>query len=85
MDACLSSEDWDEVDRYASALEDYTRQEPLPWTEFFIARGRALAKIGRGQRDEVTIDELKRVSSEAKSMGKTNALGALKEALAAVS
>ncbi len=48
MDAALNDSDWDSVERYAAALENYTSAEPLPWTTFFITKGRALAKFGRG-------------------------------------
>ena len=34
------------VERYAAALEEYTRSEPLPWADFFVARGRALPLAG---------------------------------------
>ena len=73
---------WEKVDRYASALEDYTRAEPLPWTDLFIARGRALAAFGRGARDEATMRELKRLRDEAARVGLKSALPALQEALA---
>lgn len=33
---------WDDALRYAAALENYTRAEPLPWSELFVARARAL-------------------------------------------
>jgi hypothetical protein len=83
MDACLKSGDWDEVERYAAALEDFTRPEPLPSSDFFIARGRALAAHGRGSRDAATIAELKRLRDEAGGVGLVTALPALDEALAA--
>ena len=44
----LATEDWCAAERYAAALEDYTRAEPLAWSDFVIARGRALAAWGRG-------------------------------------
>jgi hypothetical protein len=72
---------WEKVDRYASALEDYTRAEPLPWTDLFIARGRTLAAFGRGKRDDTTIHELQRVRDEAEGLGLKTALPALEEAL----
>ena len=83
MDACLRSGDWDEVERYATALEDYTRPEPLPQSDFFIARGRALAGFGHGGRDAATIDELRRLRAEAERIGLKTALPALDEALKA--
>jgi hypothetical protein len=43
LEVCPDADDWDGVERYAAALDDYTRPEPLPWSAFFIARGRALA------------------------------------------
>jgi tetratricopeptide (TPR) repeat protein len=82
MDALLSVNDWARVERYAAALEDYTRDEPLAWTEFYIARGRALAAFGRGQRDETTMKELQRLDDEAERLGLKVAIQALEEALA---
>jgi hypothetical protein len=34
--------DWQGAFRYAATLEEYTRPEPLPWSDLFISRGRAL-------------------------------------------
>ena len=50
IDASLNSQDWDGAERYSAALEDYTRPEPLPWANFFVRYGRALAAHGRGHR-----------------------------------
>ncbi|MCG6890120.1 MAG: AAA family ATPase [Gammaproteobacteria bacterium] len=58
MEACLQFGAWDEVDRYARALVDYTSPEPLPRSNYFIARGRALADFGRGKRDVPTLQRL---------------------------
>jgi hypothetical protein len=43
IDACLDAEDWSGAEFHSDALESYTHEEPLPWSGFFIARGRALA------------------------------------------
>jgi class 3 adenylate cyclase/tetratricopeptide (TPR) repeat protein len=81
IDAFLSVNDWARVERYAAALEDYTRDEPLQWTDFFIARGRALATFGRGSRDDATMKELQHLRDEAERVGLKIALPALEEAL----
>ena len=39
IEASLAVGTWDEAERYAAALKDYTRPEPLPWADFVIARG----------------------------------------------
>ena len=83
MEACLESGEWEEVERFAAALEAYTRAEPLPWSDFFIARGRALAAFGLGQRDAATIEELRRLRDEAERIGFKTAMSALDEALKA--
>ena len=62
-------------------------KEPLiifvcSWSDFFIARARALATVGRGKRDEATLDELRRVRDEGERMGLKTSLPALEEALA---
>jgi tetratricopeptide (TPR) repeat protein len=84
MEAALNIGDWNATESYAQALEDYTRAEPLPWSDFFIARGRALAAFGRGGRDAATIDELRRLRGDADRTGWTTSLPALDGALAAV-
>ena len=74
--------EWDEAERYARALEDYTRPEPLPWSDFFVRRGRALAALGRGRRDESTKPELERLQAEARRLDYRIALPAIEQALA---
>ena len=83
IDACPDSEDWDGVGRYAAALEAYTRPEPLPWSDLFIARGRVLAAIGRGKGDDATMAELRRLRDEADRAGLKSAIPALDAALGA--
>ncbi len=82
IEVCLKTAQWARVERYAKALEDYTSAEPLPWSDFFIARGRALAAFGLGRRDEESVQEMRRLRDEAKRVGLKNALPAVEEALA---
>ncbi len=46
----LASSEWDEAERYAAALQHCTPAEPLPWSDSFVARRRALAFYHRGIR-----------------------------------
>jgi class 3 adenylate cyclase/tetratricopeptide (TPR) repeat protein len=82
IEAALSTRAWDSVEHYAAMLEDFTRAEPLPWSDFFIARGRALAAFGRGRRDAALSAELERLRSDADRVGLRIALPALQAALA---
>src|SRR5206468_873486 len=52
MEALLEVGDTEGATRYASALETYTQPEPLPWSDLFIARARALAAMAQGGRDD---------------------------------
>jgi class 3 adenylate cyclase/tetratricopeptide (TPR) repeat protein len=81
MDASISAGLWAEAERYALELEEYTRPEPLPVCDFFIARARALSDWGRGKRDGVLVMELRRLANEAKRMGLNSDLPVLQEAL----
>ena len=83
IEVCLNTGDWDAVERYAAALEDYTRPEPLPWSDFFIARARALATYGQGQRNEALTARLRDLSGEARRLGLVLAARGLEEALRA--
>ncbi len=81
MDASLADGAWDEAERYANALADYTRPEPLPWSDLFIARGRALTAHGRGRRDPETLAALGHLRDEAIRVGFVAALPGLEAAL----
>lgn len=62
MEACLEAGDADRALRYAAALGDYTRREPLPFAEFFIRRAQVLAGSAEPPERE-------RLIAEAESCG----------------
>jgi hypothetical protein len=82
IDACLARGKWSEALRYADALEDYVRPEPLPWASLLVARGRALATVGQRGPNALTLSELRRLREEAQHAGPGSALPALDAALA---
>jgi tetratricopeptide (TPR) repeat protein len=84
IDVALGDNAWGEAERYAAALEEYTRAEPLPWAEFFIARGRALARFGEGGGNPQLLAILSRLREEAERVGLGAALPAIRAALCAV-
>jgi tetratricopeptide (TPR) repeat protein len=83
IDVALELGEWDEVERYANALEHYTAREPLPWTSFIIARGRALARFGRNERGANLRAELQSLRDNAARSRLQTALPRLEASLAA--
>ena len=83
IEVSLETAGWAGLERYASALERFTQAESVPWTSFFIARGRALAAHYQARHDEATIRELRRLRDEAMTVGFQSALPALERAIAA--
>jgi tetratricopeptide (TPR) repeat protein len=81
IDASLDSQDWAGAERYSTALEEYTRPEPLPWVDFFVRYGRALATHGRGSRGRQMTCRLEDLVGEAERLGIRSALGPLRQAL----
>jgi len=81
MATALELRDRQAVEGYAAALEAFTRAEPLPWADFFIAQGRALAALGAGPRDGPRVAELERLRAEAARLGLNVALARIDDAL----
>ena len=77
MEASLNMQNWDRLERYAAALEEYTCAEPLAWSDFYIARARALAAYGRGERHDTIVAELRRRRDEATRAGLKSAASGL--------
>ncbi|MFO1038923.1 MAG: adenylate/guanylate cyclase domain-containing protein [Geminicoccaceae bacterium] len=81
IDAALMRGDADGVERQVHALEAYATREPTPWSRFFVARGRALARHARGERSTAQDDELRRLAEHAHATGNLHAARRLDAAL----
>jgi predicted ATPase/class 3 adenylate cyclase len=77
METSLELGEWDEVDRYADALETYCKPEPLERYDVYIARARALGKVGRGGGDKQTLKGLFELRNRAKALGLNAAIAAM--------
>ncbi|WFU41341.1 AAA family ATPase [Bradyrhizobium sp. CB82] len=69
VEASMMLHDWNEAERHAAALEEFVRPEPLPWTDFIIARARTFAAIGRGDRSKRLDHELQRLRTDGDRLG----------------
>ena len=66
-------------------LEAYTAPHPLPWANFFIDRGRALAAWGRGSHDPEGRARLEGLLELGREVGFAVSTPAIEQALAAKS
>jgi hypothetical protein len=82
IDACLNADDWRGAELHSDALATYTREEPLPWSAFLVARGRALAASGRCRRDAALVAELAGLREQGKRLAFNLSLPAVEVALA---
>ncbi|MCJ7808154.1 MAG: hypothetical protein MUP73_05585, partial [Dehalococcoidia bacterium] len=55
------------TERYANSLEEYITGEPLPWAQYYIMWGRALADHQRKPNNE-TAEGLRLVKNEAERL-----------------
>jgi class 3 adenylate cyclase/tetratricopeptide (TPR) repeat protein len=69
IDVSLAERDWDGADAYADALERHFHAEPWPWADFVIARGRALAELGRRGPEDRVVARLRQLRDEAARLG----------------
>ncbi|MFM0336747.1 adenylate/guanylate cyclase domain-containing protein [Paraburkholderia fungorum] len=83
IEAMLSAGDPAGALRYVTALEEYTRAEPLPWADLFAARGRALAHAQQNHAAEATRRELEHARAALEQAGFNSYLPAVDAALAA--
>ena len=61
IDTALELRDWDIIERSCASLAAYTADEPLPRSDFTVARGRALVRFERGDRSNELRAELARL------------------------
>ncbi|SAK66016.1 adenylate/guanylate cyclase [Caballeronia temeraria] len=82
IDAMLACNDTASAMRHVEALERYTQAEPLPWSQLFAARGRALAAWSAKRDEEAVARELRRVREALAQAGYARHLVAVDAALA---
>jgi hypothetical protein len=58
IQVAMDQRDWEEAERFARLLDDYTAAEPVPWTQAVLRRARALCRLGRGERSAALHAEL---------------------------
>ena len=80
MEASLADGHFDAVERFAAALDGYASEEPLPYTRFFAARGRALARTLGGETGDDIASTLADLCEEAHRVGFVIAARSLDEA-----
>ena len=81
IEASLAAREWDRALHYAGIMEDFTRPEPLPWTDLLIARAHALVSHGRNGADPVVNARLQKIRGELDEAGFVPALAAVDRAL----
>jgi class 3 adenylate cyclase/tetratricopeptide (TPR) repeat protein len=82
IDAWLSSGNWRGMHRHADYLEVYTRHEPLPWSDFYIRRGRALARVVGGDKSAEANSAVRDLIAEAEKLQLRRALPAMRNVIA---
>lgn len=82
-DSCFHHAEWDRMDYYADRLAAFTRDEPLPWSDFVVARARTLAAWGRGDGEPAATGELRRLREQACESSFLSPLDVIDQALAA--
>jgi class 3 adenylate cyclase/tetratricopeptide (TPR) repeat protein len=81
IDVCLRLEDWENLEKYARAAEEYTQDEPLPWMDVLVARGRALSAYYQNPKDQKTLENLADIKSKLLAAKFISILPAIDEAL----
>jgi hypothetical protein len=81
IDACLTVGDWPGAERFAASLERYTRSEPLPFSDFYVARARALAARGQSRVTRALLAELDDLHETGERLGFLIALPAIEMAI----
>jgi tetratricopeptide (TPR) repeat protein len=65
IEDAIARGEWSRGLEHAAALEAYSRAEPLPYSDFLIARGRVLVGLASRPEDPVLHEDLARLVAEA--------------------
>ncbi|CAN5366328.1 adenylate/guanylate cyclase domain-containing protein [soil metagenome] len=80
IDQALRRAAWAEVETWASALEDFFRDEQVAFTQFAAGKGRALARFGAGERSLDLLGDLEMLRDMGRTCDYRRGTKALEEA-----
>ena len=81
IDVLLADAEADAVEAQCTKIRAYTSDEPLPFSEFVVERGLALARFSRGERSADLHDALSRLRRTAVDAGLGTAVRAVEDAI----
>lgn len=79
MESCIRWQMWAELDYYKQQLIDYTREEPTPWSQYYIQRATLILKSQTEDVSQGDVRSLILQAQEAGLLSSVNALSALLE------
>ena len=68
IEDALARGEWSRALEQVAAMADYTRREPLPYTDFLMARGRILVALAQRPQDAMLHEELTRLRADAERL-----------------
>jgi predicted ATPase/class 3 adenylate cyclase len=81
IESSLMAGNWTEAEAWACKLKNYFCGKPMPWAEFIVERGFALAEWGRTGHCRVLMSQLQGLLAYAKNLGMTAEMVKLQAAL----
>lgn len=69
INICLKRGNWRDALGYAASLESYAAEQPTRWSDFQVAKARAMAAVGEGQKGGHLLGELERQQRRAAAAG----------------
>ena len=81
MEVSRLTENWPQVHHYADALDRYTVDERLEWSDFYMQRARLLARHGTGERGKEIESDLLQLLQQAEASHFQMAKHAIQQAL----
>jgi len=68
IDDAIARSDWAKANEHVAALAEFTMREPLPYTDFLMARGRALVALAARPQDTALRADLGRLQAQAEAL-----------------
>ena len=78
---CSQSAMWDELEQYTQMLDNFTKDDPIPWADFYVGYGQVLTKKARGTQSDAITEQLNELLDQANCMGYTGAVAGIRAAL----
>ncbi len=81
IESALLNKDWSALDQYINAFQAYTKDEPSPWSDYYLSRGKLISRAWQQPPEKSLLAELETLKARGEQAHLNHSLDLITQAI----